>query len=354
MGRPSPALGLPRILRESRIHFSRAGRGSIPCELEPTPGPTRLFPSLTRRHTIHFVKKSTHRGSLACAIAAGFLLCGQSAPHPEQDTLKFSVQSQLVQVYLTVTKGNQLVPNLKLSDFTLREDGMPVSADRLDNQDMPLQIVLLFDISESMQPVLKTTQEAALAFMDSLRLQDRVMLVLFNSEIHSCEQTTDDRGPIIREIRKAQARGATRLYESLLLGMKYLKGKPGRRAMVCFTDGEDTSGRLSRTEVLNAAARFGIPIYTIGAGAGLELASLQIILRQFAEMNSGRAIFIQNVHKLRDAFNEVAAELRSAYVLNYYTRVASDGRWHDLSVRTTDPEYTVHARKGFFALGVTE
>jgi VWFA-related protein len=130
--------------------------------------------------------------------------------------------------------------------------------------------------------------------------------------------------------------------------------KPGRKAMVCFTDGEDTSGTLSRTEVLNAAARFGFPIYTIGAGAGLELASLQIILRQFAEINSGRAFFIQNVHKLRDAFNEVAAELRSAYVLNYYTRVAPDGRWHDLSVRTTDPEYTVHARKGFFALSALE
>ena len=304
------------------------------------------------------MKKSTPRGSLVTAIAAVFLFCGQSAPHPEQEreggTLKFSVQSQLVQVYLTVTKGNQLVPNLKISDFTLREDGMPASVDRLDNQDMPLQIVLLFDISESIQPVLKTTQEAALAFVDSLSQQDRVMLVLFNSEIHSCEQTTDDRKPIIREIRNAQARGATRLYDSLLLGMKYLEGKPGRKAMVCFTDGEDTSGTLSRTEVLNAAARFGFPIYTIGAGAGLELASLQIILRQFAEINSGRAFFIQNVHKLRDAFNEVAAELRSAYVLNYYTRVAPDGRWHDLSVRTTDPEYTVHARKGFFALSALE
>jgi VWFA-related protein len=101
--------------------------------------------------------------------------------------------------------------------------------------------------------------------------------------------------------------------------------------------------------VLNAAARFGYPIYTIGTGAGLELTSLQTLLREFADINGGRAFFIQSVHKLRDAFAEVATELRSAYVLNYYTRIPPDGRWHDLSISTADPGYTVHARKGFFA-----
>jgi VWFA-related protein len=226
---------------------------------------------------------------------------------------------------------------------------MPVSVDRLDNQDVPLSIVLLFDISESMQESLKTTQDAAIAFIESLKPQDRVMLVLFNSEIRSFEQTTGDRGPIIREIRNARARGVTRLHESILTGMKLLDGKAGRKAIVCFTDGEDTSDAFSRAAVLNAAARSGFPIYTIGAGAGLELSSLKIILTEFAEINSGRAFFIQSASKLRDAFAEVAEELRSAYVLNYYTRVPQDGRWHELSISTKDPEYAVHCRTGFFA-----
>ncbi len=286
------------------------------------------------------------------------LLCSaRSMPQAEQkfdqkkepQAFKFAVQSQLVEVYLTVTKGNQLVPNLKASDFKLNEDGMPVNIDRLDNQDVPLQIVLLFDVSESIRPSLKTIQDAAIAFVDSLNPQDRVMLVLFNSEIHCYEQQTEDRKPIIREIRNAQARGMTKLYDSMLIGMKYLEGKPGRKAIVCFTDGQDTSGTSSRVAVLNAAARFGYPIYTIATGAGLELETLRIILREFAEINSGRAFFIQSVHKLRDAFIEVAAELRSAYVLNYYTRIPPDGRWHNLSLSATDPQYTVHARKGFFA-----
>jgi Ca-activated chloride channel homolog len=281
------------------------------------------------------------------------LLCfGQRIAWPQQEkpeSFKFSVQSQLVEVFLTVTKGNQLIPNLKASEFTIAEDGMPVPVDRLDSQEVPLQIVLLVDLSESIRPSLKTVQDSAIAFLDSLNAKDRVTLILFNSEIRSFPQETDDRKPIVNEIRNAQARGMTKLYDSMILAMKYLEGKQGRKAIVCLTDGQDTSGTSSGAAVMNAAARFGYPIYMIGAGAGLELASLKIILRQFAEVNSGRAFFIQNMNKLRDAFNEVAAELRSAYVLNYYTSVSQDGRWHTLSINTDNPQYTVNARKGFFA-----
>jgi VWFA-related protein len=267
--------------------------------------------------------------------------------HP--DGYKFSVQSQLVEVYLTVTKGNQLVPNLKASDFKLTEDGMPVPIDRLDSQDVPLQIVLLFDVSESIKESLSTIQEAATAFVESLYPADRVMLVLFNSDIKAFPQTTEDRKPILQEIRNAHAYSMTKLYDALLLGMKYLDGKPGRKAIVCFTDGDDTSGTSSRIAVQNTAARFGFPIYMIGTGAGLELITLKTILREMAEINSGKAFFIQNIRKLREAFAEVGTELRSAYVLNYYTQTIPDGRWHNLRISTNEPGYEVHARKGFFA-----
>ncbi len=296
------------------------------------------------------------RNSLIVAVVgmiAVALTGAQTVHQPEQQRdgngLKFSVQSQLVEIYLTVTKGNQLVPNLKAADFKLTEDDQPVSIDHLDNQEVPLQIVLLFDVSESIRDSLQTIQDDAAAFVESLNPNDRVMLVLFNSEIHVYPQLTDDREPILREIRNAQARGMTKLYDAMLLAMKSLNGKPGRKAIVCFTDGQDTSGTSSRIAVLNAAARFGYPIYTIGAGAGLELDSLKILLREFADINSGKAFFIQNLRKLREAFVEVGTELRSAYVLNYYTLVPSDGRWHKLGISVSNPAYTVHARKGFFA-----
>jgi VWFA-related protein len=294
-------------------------------------------------------------GALAAVFTGLFVVAHIDAPAMPQEqrletpSVRFSIQSQLVEIYLTVIKGKQLVPNLTASDFEIKEDGIPVSIDRLDSQEVPLQIVLLVDTSESVQDSLRSIQDAAAAFVESLHSDDRVMLALFNSEVRAFPQTTEDREPILKEIRNARAHGMTRLYETLLLGMQYLDGKPGRKAIVCFTDGEDTAGTHSRLDVLNAAARSGYPIYAIGAGAGLGLSSLQMILSEFAEINGGKAFFIHSLRKLREAFAEVASELRSAYVLNYYTRIPPDGQWHKLSVTTKDPAYTAYSRKGFFA-----
>jgi len=276
----------------------------------------------------------------------------QTMPHGEQelDGFSISVESQLVEVFLTVKKDNQWIPDLKVSEFRLTEDGSPVPIMRIDNQDVPLQIVLLFDVSESVRDSLKTIQDAVVAFVESLNREDRVILVLFSSEVVAYSQSTDDREPILKAIRDARAGGTTRLHDAIVLGMNLLKDKRGRKAIVCFTDGQDTSGTTSRTAARNAAAQSGYPIYTIGAGAGLELATLKIILRDFAEISSGRAFFIQNLRKLRGAFMEVAAELRSAYMLHYYTQVPPDGRWHELKVHTIDPKYSVRSRKGFFAV----
>jgi len=286
---------------------------------------------------------------LLTAALAGALTEPQPEQQPAAQSFKFSIESQLVEVYFTATRGKQLVPNLKAADFEIAEDGNPVSIDRLDSQEVPLQVALLVDTSESVQDSMRTIQDAAAAFVESLHSEDRVMLALFNSEIRTFAQTTGDREPVLREIRNARATGLTRLYDSLMLGVTYLGGKSGRKAIVCFTDGENTAGTTSRIAVLDAAARSGYPIYAIGAGAGLGLSSLQMILREFAEMNGGKAFFLQSLRKLREAFAEVASELRSAYVLYYYTRIPPDGRWHDLSVKTKDPAYTVYARKGFFA-----
>jgi VWFA-related protein len=176
-----------------------------------------------------------------------------------------------------------------------------------------------------------------------------MMLVLFSSEIRTYPQSGDDRKNILDAIKNAKVGGMTRLHDAMMLGMRWLEDKQGRKAMVCFTDGQDTSATTSRLSVRDAAARFGYPIYMIGTGAGLELSSLKMILGDFARISSGRAFFIQSLGKLRKAFVDVAQELRSAYVLHYYTKVPPDGQWHDLRVETVDPAYTVHARKGFYA-----
>lgn len=268
---------------------------------------------------------------------------------PEPNELTYRVQSQLVQIYLTVTEGSHRISDLKMADFSISEDAVAKDADRLDSGQVPLQVALLLDTSESMREALPSTQEAAAYFVESLSPGDRVTLIPFNSDIRSVHQLTDDRTPILHAIRSTQAVGGTKLYDALLFAMKHLSGKEGRKAIVAFSDGEDTARSSSINIVLSAAARYGFPIYTIGAGAGLRRDSLKRVMRQLADINSGKMYVVEDPRDLRSAFAEVSSELRSAYVLNYYTQVPFDGRWHDVKIALASPKYRVHCRRGFYA-----
>jgi len=285
--------------------------------------------------------------ALLCSVFP--VLAQQGPPKVESVNPTFAIDTQLVQVYMTVTEGSRRVTDLKAEDFAIFEDGAPVQMDRLDAGRVPLQVALLFDISGSMRDALPVTAEAATYFIESLDPGDRVTLITFNSDIRVIPQLSDDRTPILHAIRASQARGGTKLYESLLFAMKHLSGKEGRKAIVSFSDGEDTARSSSLDIVLNAAARYGYPLYAVGAGAGLRRDTLKKILRQLSEINSGKSYFVEDPRDLRSAFAEVGQELRSAYVLNYYTSVPFDGRWHDIKIQVGNPKYKIHSRKGFYA-----
>jgi Mg-chelatase subunit ChlD len=111
----------------------------------------------------------------------------------------YKTQSQLVQIFLTVMDGARRVTNLKLSNFSVVEDGKPQDIDRMDSEESALQIALLLDTSGSMVPLLKDTQNAAVLFVESMKPGDRVTLIPFNSNITSFSQMTDDSGPIVKD-----------------------------------------------------------------------------------------------------------------------------------------------------------
>ncbi len=286
---------------------------------------------------------------LLCAFLAILPQLNAQQSSEVQSSVTYAVRTQLVQIFLTVMEGERRVDNLSVSNFKVLEDGVPVDIHAVDNETVPLQVALLLDTSESMREALPFVQEAAAYFVDSLRPIDRVTLIPFSTDVRCISQLTDDRGAILHAIRSTEAHGTTRLYDALLFAMKHLSGKNGRKVIVSFSDGEDTAQTSSLKVVLNAAARYGYPIYAVGAGAGLRRESLKRILRQLAEVNSGKMFFEENPKALHAVFKEVAAELRLAYVLSYYTQVPFDGRWHDVQIEPSNPGYKIHCRRGFYA-----
>ncbi len=272
-----------------------------------------------------------------------------AAQRPQvQNQPTYSVQSQLVQIFLTVQEGSRRITGLDVSRFSVMEDGKAQSIDHMDSEQVPLQVALLLDTSQSMTETLKETQEAAALFIQSLKPGDRVTLIPFNSNLRTVPQLTDDFEPILSAIRSTRAENRTKLYDAILYAQKVLSDKEGRKAIAVFSDGEDTASTATFPTVINAASRYGYPIYVVCAGPDTRSANYRRLLRQLTETNSGKVYFAENLRDLYSSFLEVSAELRSAYVIYYYTHLAPDDRWHELIVDVADPGYKVFSRRGFF------
>jgi len=291
-------------------------------------------------------KRTTSASLLAWILAAIGSFAAQQ-PQP-QKTPTFSAASQLVQIFLTIQEGSRRITGLDLSKFSLAEDGKLQSIDHMDSEQVPLHVALLLDTSESMTASLKETQEAATLFVQSLKPGDRVTLIPFNSNLRAIPQLTDDFEPILSGIRSTRAEFKTKLYDAILYAMKVLSEQEGRKAIAVFSDGEDTASTATLPLVLNAASRYGYPIYAVCAGSETRSPTYRQILRQLTETNSGKAYFAENPRDLGSTFLEVSAELRAAYVLYYYTRLSPDDRWHELVVNVANPRYRVYSRRGFF------
>ena len=141
-------------------------------------------------------------------------------------------------------RDGRYVPNLQKGDFRLWEDGVEQEVAFFSSVDKPFSVVLMLDTSPSTQFRLEDIQDAAIAFVNQLRPDDKVMVVSFNDEISILSEFTTDRSHLMRAIRRAHTDDGTRLYDALDLVMnRELSRVQGRKAIVLFTDGVDTTSR---------------------------------------------------------------------------------------------------------------
>lgn len=166
----------------------------------------------------------------------------QSDPDGE-DVVK--VETDLVTIPVSVFDRNGLyIPNLRQRDFKIFEDGKEQEIAYFGTADKPFTVVLLIDVSPSTAYKIDEIQRAAKAFVDQLTDQDSVMVIEFDSRVHVLTEPTHDRQQIYKAIRKTGFGDGTSLYEAVRFAIrKRLDGIEGRKAIVLFTDGVDTTSR---------------------------------------------------------------------------------------------------------------
>jgi Ca-activated chloride channel homolog len=165
----------------------------------------------------------------------------------EIDGPEIVVDTKLVTIPVRVMdRKGRFLPGLSKENFKVFEDGVEQDVALFSNDAQPFTVALVLDMSYSAKFKAGEIQTAAIEFIDQLRPEDKVIVIAFDEEVHILCEPTSDRKIIYGAIRQTKISTGTSLYEAVDLTINdRLKKIEGRKAMVLFTDGVDTTSRRS-------------------------------------------------------------------------------------------------------------
>ena len=246
------------------------------------------------------------------------------------------------------TKKGVPVPALQKSDFRVFENDAPQTIEEFYPEDRPVTLALILDSSGSMREQLKDAQEAAGGFVDALGPLDQALVMDFDDRVFLIQDLTQDKAALREAATSTEALGGTALYDALHAAFRKLRGIEGRKAIVLLSDGDDSASQVTFERILEEAKGEGILIYPIGLGGAVRKG----VLKELGDVTGGRSFFVGKAAELAEAYGAIAEELRRQYYLTYESRNETyDGRWIEIRVEGTNPEWVVRARRGYFAVG---
>jgi Ca-activated chloride channel family protein len=259
------------------------------------------------------------------------------------------ITSSLVSVPVSViNRQGKYIVDLQQKDFRIYEDGVEQSIAHFSNVDQPFSVVLLMDTSGSTASFLDQIKGAAKSFIEQLRPLDTVRPVYFHGEIKPLTTKSTNDLNLLRAALDQMSPGpinmGTRLYDAVDFAMSLLRPVSARKAVILFTDGENTWGKATMKSTLKEAAESDIIIYTLQYGDK----PAQKYLQQLAERTGGRYFMASDINMIRQSFAEVAEELRRQYVIGYYPREnRKNVQERKIKVKVNRERSVVRARKSY-------
>jgi len=283
----------------------------------------------------------TLRGVCGCCAVVLSAAAGPSA-QPQPPTFSSRVES--IRVDVLVTDRGQPVLGLTPADFVLLDNGVPQEVDLVSYEEIPLNVVLAFDMSDSVAgDRLDHLRAAGAALLSGLKQDDQAALIMFSQAVTLAAPLTTDVRKVREALASAVGRVSTAMIDGAYAGLVVGESDVGRALMIVFSDGVDTASWLTAGTVIDAARRSDVVVYGVSVGRGQPE-----FLREFTSVAGGRLFEIDKTANLSAIFLEVLQEFRQRYLLSYTPRgVAKDG-WHRLEVRVKK-RGTVKARPGYLA-----
>lgn len=279
-----------------------------------------------------------------------------SQPPADQPLFKAGARTE-VPIYATVIdSAGRLVPDLTREDFTVTDDGKPVDLTQFSNAPLPFTAVVMMDKSASMVNNLELLDRAVEQFLIRLLPVDRAQVGAFSDKIQLSGQFTNDRDALIASLDDLQVGNPTRLNDAIAASLDALQNIEGRRVVLMFSDGEDTSSKMGFRTALERARDEEVMVYAIGLeseyfnGVRMQRTRPSRDLRRIADETGGGYFELKRSADLAPTFTRVAQELRSQYLLGF-APATLDGKLHKLDVRTR-AGLTVRARRSYLATPV--
>lgn len=324
----------------------------------------------------------------------------------DDDNEVITIETNLVTLPVSVLDRNgRFVSGLRQNDFQIYENGKLQKVEYFQSIEKPFTVVLMLDVSPSTQFQINEIQDAAITFIDQLRPDDKVMILAFDREIHVLSQATNDRYALRNAIRQSAFGDGTSLYEAVDYSInRLLSNIQGRKAVVLFTDGVDTTSRRAEYETTlrqseevdalfypirydtysdmqsnnggynppprrsprrqNGGGIFGQIIGEIlggvvtnggNSGGGNSgnpgrdaYAKGQQYLEELAMNSGGRMFEARDTNNLDAAFSSIAEELRRSYSLGYYPEnPGQQGERRSIRVRVMRPQLVVRTKSNY-------
>lgn len=272
------------------------------------------------------------------------------------------VNSDLITLTVTVTDTyGRFVTGLGKNAFTVIDDKTQQEISFFSDEDAPVSLGVIFDVSGSMGgEKISRAREALSRFIDTSHTSDEYFLVGFNNRAQLLLDKTRDSDSLLNKLTFVQTKGQTALYDATYLGVeKVTRGTHKKRAVLLISDGQDNSSRYTFSELRRLLKESDVIIYAVGIVDRHDDSTLgftgRSILEELAGVSGGKAFFPSTTAEMNDTFERIALELRTQYSIGYRpSNFVNDGKWHKIKIKVQPPRgfprLFVRGREGYYAV----
>lgn len=314
-----------------------------------------------------------------------FVLCLLSAPVWMQDTsmsptpapegevyedssdVPVKVKTDLVTLTLTVTDlYGRYVSGLTKKAFTVFDNNVQQDITYFSDNDAPVSLGILFDVSSSMSgDKIAKARNALAKFINTSHPNDEYFLIAFNSRAQLLLDRSRDGEAVLKKLTLVQPRQNTALYDAVYLGIERVtRGTHQKRALLIISDGQDNASRYNFGEVRRLMKESDVVTYSVGimnrgdVGSSLGMQG-QSFLDEISSVTGGKSFYPESDVEMDEIFERIALELRHQYSIGYIPKdFQTDGKWRKVKTKVKPPRglprLTVRAREGYYATPNTD